>query len=129
MRARRTGMWARSWRTKRKRGRWPRVCFRISRTSGAFFTSPASRETKTYAVEKRTIPLILPAEVSGLPALHGFLKNGNNVVPMSFPYLDFPKVEDGFIRREERPRTPAAPPPAVKPETGKAPKLEREQQH
>jgi len=37
------------------------------------------------------VPLILPSEVSGLPALHGFLKNGNDVVPMSFPYIELPK--------------------------------------
>src|SRR5919108_6112769 len=55
-------------------GEQDREWLRESRTSGAFFTSPANRETKTYAVEKRTIPLVLPAEVSGLPALHGFLK-------------------------------------------------------
>lgn len=111
-------------------GEQDREWLRESRTSGAFFTSPANRETKTYAVEKRTIPLILPAEVSGLPALHGFLKNGNDVVFMSFPYLDFAKVQEGFIRREERPRKPVAPkPPAVKPESGKVRKLEEQQQH
>ena len=111
-------------------GEQDREWLRESRTSGAFFTSPANRETKTYAVEKRTIPLILPAEIGGLPAMAGFLKNGNDVVLMSFNYLDFPKVADGFIRREERPRQPIAPkPPAVRPQGGKPRKMEENQQH
>jgi hypothetical protein len=39
-------------------------------------------------------------------------------------------VQDGFIRREERPRKPiATPPPAVKPEAGKTRTHEKQQQH
>jgi type IV secretory pathway TraG/TraD family ATPase VirD4 len=106
-------------------GEQDREWLRESRTSGAFFTSPQSRETRTYAVEKRTIPVVLPAEVSGLPALCGFLKNGNDVVAMSFPYMEFPKVQDGFIAREERSRLPIVPTPAVKPETRKRQRIER----
>jgi type IV secretory pathway TraG/TraD family ATPase VirD4 len=109
-------------------GEEDREWLRESRTSGAVFTASANRETKTYAVEKRTIPLILPSEISGLPALAGFLKNGNDVVRMSFPYVELPKIAEGFIRRDEPPRQPAAPSP-VNPESGKAHKLEQEQQH
>jgi type IV secretory pathway TraG/TraD family ATPase VirD4 len=110
-------------------GEQDREWLRESRTSGAFFTSAGSRETKTYAVEKRTIPLILPAEISGLPALCGYLKNGNDVVPMRFPYLDLPKIAEGFIRRDERRRAIAPEAPAVKPESDKTHKLEQEHQH
>jgi type IV secretory pathway TraG/TraD family ATPase VirD4 len=107
-------------------GEEDREWLRESRTSGAFFTSAGSRETKTYAVDKRTIPLILPAEVSGLPALTGFLKNGNDVVRMRFPYIEFPKIADSFVRRDERRRTIAPEAPAVKPESGKTHKLEEQ---
>jgi len=89
----------------------------------------AGRETKTYMVEKRTVPLVLPAEISGLPALHGYLKNGNDVVPMSFPYLDWPKIEKGFIEREFKvARTVGPVRLPEEPQGGKTQKLERKQQ-
>ena len=111
-------------------GEQDREWLRESRTTPQGWAGQrAGRETKTYVVEKRTAPLVLPAEIGGLPALHGYLKNGNDVVQMSFPYLDWPKVQPGFIEREwktvaaiEPPRTPE------EPKGGKQQKLERKQQ-
>ena len=111
-------------------GEQDREWLRESRTTPQGWAGQrAGRETKTYVVEKRTAPLVLPAEIGGLPALHRYLKNGNDVVQMSFPYLDWPKVQPGFIEREwktvaaiEPPRTPE------EPKGGKQQKLERKQQ-
>lgn len=90
----------------------------------------AGRETKTYVVDKRTVPMVLPAEISGLAALHGYLKNGNDVVEMSFPYLDWPTVQPGFIEHEWKGVAPVAPPgPSEEAKGGKQQKLERKQQH
>jgi type IV secretory pathway TraG/TraD family ATPase VirD4 len=111
-------------------GEQDREWLRESRTSGSSWSgSQGSRESKTYMVEKRTVPLILPAEISGLPALHGYLKNGNDVVPMSFPYIELPKVQQGFVERELKTIAPAAPVRLPEePKGGKTQKLERKQQ-
>jgi len=111
-------------------GEQDREWLRESRTTPqAWSGHRAGRETKTYIVEKRTVPLVLPAEVAGLPALHGYLKNGNDVVQMSFPYLDWPKVQPGFIEREWKTVAAIEPPrPSEEPKGGKQQKLERKQQ-
>ena len=70
-------------------GEQDREWLRESRTSGMHW-GQQGRDSRTYLVEKKTIPLVLPSEISGLPELHGYLKNGNDVVEMSFPYLDWP---------------------------------------
>ena len=57
-------------------------------------------KSKSYHTERRTEPLVLPSEVSGLPRLHALLKVDNLVVPFSFPYLAPVKAQPGFIPRE-----------------------------
>lgn len=66
---------------------------RESRTSGW-------RDAKSYALETRTEPLVMPSEITGLQALCGYLKSGNYVVRMSFPYYQLDKKEPGFIERK-----------------------------
>ena len=75
-------------------------------------------KSKSYHTERRTEPLVLPSEVSGLPRLHALLKVDNLVVPFSFPYLAPVKAQPGFIPREttsravdigKRPPQPSAP--------------------
>jgi hypothetical protein len=65
---------------------------------------PYWRRSKSYYSERRTEPLILPSEISGLPRMHALMKVDNLVVPFSFPYIDVVKEQPGFIPREEAPR-------------------------
>ena len=57
-------------------------------------------KSRSYHTERRTEPLILPSEISGLQRLHALLKVDNMVVPFSFPYLAPVKSQPGFIPRE-----------------------------
>ncbi len=61
-------------------------------------------KSKSYQNERRTEPLVLPSEISGLQRLHALLKVDNLVVPFSFPYLAPVKTQPGFIPREITPR-------------------------
>src|SRR5262249_44043938 len=64
---------------------------------------PHVRRSKSYYSERRTEPLVLPSEISGLPRMHALMKVENLVVPFSFPYIDVVKVQPGFIPREKAP--------------------------
>lgn len=57
-------------------------------------------KARSYHTERRTEPLVLPSEISGLQRLHALLKVDNLVVPFSFPYLAPVKTEPGFIPRQ-----------------------------
>lgn len=61
-------------------------------------------KSRSYHNERRTEPLVLPSEISGLQRLHALIKVDNLVVPFSFPYLAPVKAEPGFIPREITPR-------------------------
>jgi len=61
-------------------------------------------KSRSYHTERRTEPLVLPSEISGLQRLHALLKVDNLVVPFSFPYLAPIKTQPGFIPREITPR-------------------------
>jgi type IV secretory pathway TraG/TraD family ATPase VirD4 len=67
---------------------------------------PEGRDTKSFQLERRVQPLIMPSEISGLPSLHGYLKSGNYVVQLSFPYVGLPKLQQGFVPREFKPMQP-----------------------
>ena len=60
--------------------------------------------SKSYHLERRTEPLVLPSEISGLERLHAFLKIGNMVVPFGFPYTPPLKSQQGFIPIASSPR-------------------------
>jgi Type IV secretion-system coupling protein DNA-binding domain len=61
-------------------------------------------KSRSYHNERRTEPLVLPSEISGLQRLHALLKVDNLVVPFSFPYLAPVKTQPGFIPRQITPR-------------------------
>ena len=61
-------------------------------------------KSRSYHNERRTEPLVLPSEISGLQRLHALLKVDNLVVPFGFPYLPPVRTEPGFIPREIAPR-------------------------
>jgi hypothetical protein len=50
----------------------------------------------------------MDSEISGLENLHGYLKSGNLVVRMSFPFIELPKKHPRYIQRptEIRPQEP-----------------------
>jgi hypothetical protein len=86
---------------------------RESRTTGYAAGLAANRESKTYVLETRNRYAVLESEVSGLPALRGYLKSGNCIVPLTLDYWDLPKKHEGFMPRELGPMFPAlAEPPA-----------------
>jgi hypothetical protein len=42
----------------------------------------------------------MSSEVAGLDPLHGYLKHGNLVVRMRFPYLELPNHAEKFVERK-----------------------------
>jgi type IV secretory pathway TraG/TraD family ATPase VirD4 len=85
--------------------------FRETRTHGEF---PRSRNSESEQRDIYKEALVMASEISGLDALHGYLKYGNLVVRMRFPYLELPNRQPAFIER--RTATPAAPKPIVESE-------------
>jgi len=84
------------------------------RESRARDYSPRSRTSRNYQLERRIEPLVLPSQITGLEDRRGYLKSGNAVVPLSFPYVKVPKAQPAFIERatealpEEPPKAAAA---------------------
>jgi hypothetical protein len=84
---------------------------RESRSSGQL---GGQRNTTSYNNERDVVPLVMDSEISGLENLHGYLKSGNLVLRMSFPFVELPTKNPKFIQRpteirlEELPKTAAA---------------------
>lgn len=73
----------------------------MERLKTTVYTSPLFHRIKSlgWHKERRTEPLFLASEISGLERLHAFLKVGNKVVPFSFPYTEPLKSQPGFVPR------------------------------
>jgi hypothetical protein len=84
--------------------------FRETRTHGEF---PRSRNSESEQRDIYREPLVMASEISGLDPLHGYLKYGNLVVRMRFPYLELANRQPPFIERQA---VMPAPVPAVEPE-------------
>ncbi|MEO8481539.1 MAG: type IV secretion system DNA-binding domain-containing protein [Acidobacteriota bacterium] len=54
---------------------------------------------QTYGLERQTEPLVMPSEITGLASLRGFLKVGNLVVRLRFPFIHLPKKAAAFVQR------------------------------
>jgi type IV secretory pathway TraG/TraD family ATPase VirD4 len=67
-----------------------------------------------YGLERQVEPLVMASEISGLASLRGFVKLGNLVVRMTFPFIDLPKKAAALIERPPQSLTPD-PPPAASP--------------
>src|SRR5260370_33628995 len=84
---------------------------RESRSSGKL---GGQRNTTSYNNERDVVPLVMDSEISGLENLHGYLKSGNLVVRMSFPFIELPTKHPKYIERptairpEEPPKTATA---------------------
>ena len=72
--------------------------FRESRQASYGFGG--GKSSKSYSQERKTEPLISAAQISGLPNMQGYLKSGNYVVEMRFPYLALPTDKEALIRRD-----------------------------
>ncbi len=57
------------------------------------------RPTTASALERQVEPLVMASEISGLPSLRGYLKLGNLVVRLHFPFLDLPARHPAFVER------------------------------
>jgi hypothetical protein len=75
--------------------------FRESRTKGAF---PRGRESEQRDITRE--PLVMASEIAGLDPLHGYLKHGNLVVQMRFPYMELPNHAEKFVERKSSPVVP-----------------------
>jgi hypothetical protein len=84
--------------------------FRESRTKGVF---PGGRESEQREITRA--PLVMASEVAGLDPLHGYLKHGNLVVQMRFPYMELPSHAEKFIERKMTPVVPVPPSPKPAP--------------
>jgi type IV secretory pathway TraG/TraD family ATPase VirD4 len=85
--------------------------FRESRTVGRF---PRNSESEQREITRE--PLVMASEVGGLDPLHGYLKHGNLVLRMRFPYMELASHAEKFIERTMKPAA-AATTAAVTPAT------------
>jgi type IV secretory pathway TraG/TraD family ATPase VirD4 len=83
--------------------------FRESRTVGKF---PRNSENQSRDITRE--PLVMASEVAGLDPLHGYLKHGNYVLRMRFPYLELESHAEKYI---ERTVTAAVVKPTAQPES------------
>jgi len=72
---------------------------RESRSSGQL---RHRRNTKSYNLERQVEPLVMASEISGLSDLCGYLKKGNLVVRMNFPFIELPSKRPKYIERPIR---------------------------
>ena len=72
--------------------------FRESRTVGRF---PRNSESEQREITRE--PLVMASEVGGLDPLHGYLKHGNLVLRMRFPYMELASHAEKFIERKMTP--------------------------
>lgn len=59
-----------------------------------------SRTGKNFALDRQTEPLVMPSEISGLDDLRGFLKYGNYVARLAFPFISLREKSPGFDERK-----------------------------
>ncbi len=88
--------------------------FRESRTVGRF---PRNSESEQREITRE--PLVMASEVGGLDPLHGYLKHGNLVLRLLFPYMELASHAEKFIERTMKPAavTQATPTKTLEPVT------------
>lgn len=86
--------------------------FRETRTHGQF---PRARNSESEQRDIHKEALVMASEVSGLDPLHGYLKYGNLVVRMRFPYLELANGHEPFIERRVSVPAPLPATPEPKP--------------
>jgi hypothetical protein len=69
--------------------------------------SSARGGQQSYGLERQVEPLVMASEITGLASLRGFLKLGNLVVRLRFPFIDVPRRAAALC---ERPALPSSRP-------------------
>lgn len=59
----------------------------------------AKTASTNYGLERHVEPLVMPSEIEGLAKLRGYIKVGNLVCPMQFPYVERPAMHPGLVAR------------------------------
>jgi hypothetical protein len=54
---------------------------------------------QSYGLERQVEPLVMASEISGLAALHGYMKLGNLVTRLHVPFIDLPHRHPAVIER------------------------------
>jgi hypothetical protein len=80
---------------------------RESRSSGQL---GRQRNTKSYNLERQVEPLVMASEISGIADLHGYLKKGNLVVRVNFPFIEVPTKQPKYIERSIEKKRAETPP-------------------
>jgi len=83
---------------------------RESRSSGQM---GRQRNTKSYNLQRQVEPLVMASEITGLADLHGYLKKGNLVVRMNFPFIELPSKQPKYIERQTKKSSEAPPKPSA----------------
>jgi hypothetical protein len=58
------------------------------------------RGARTRQLERVVDPLVKDSEIAGMSDLYGYVKSGNLVVRLSFPYIESAKRHEAFIERK-----------------------------
>ena len=72
--------------------------------------SSARGGQQSYGLERQVEPLVMTSEITGLAPLRGFLKVGNLVVRLRFPFLNLPRKAPALLERVARPGRRDEPP-------------------
>ena len=54
---------------------------------------------QSYGLERQVEPLVMASEISGLAALHGYMKLGNLVTRLHVPFIELPHRHPAVIER------------------------------
>jgi len=57
------------------------------------------RQGRDFGLDRLREPLVMASEISGLPDLRGYMKLENCVTRFEFPFIELPKITEGFIPR------------------------------
>lgn len=72
---------------------------KVSYTEGQ---GPQQRRSKTYHVDQPPArPLVIASTIQGLTDQHGYMKHGNLLVEVTFPYVELAKKQAGFLLRKK----------------------------
>jgi hypothetical protein len=78
----------------------------------------------THNLVPETKPRVMASEISGLPNMTGYLKVGNLVTRITFPYLALPQKCEAFIERPTKPRPTRGAAPQTLPDATTGPQHE-----